>query len=111
MASGNRVEINNLQGNYRLSRWEPKRTRTLHWKRWAELLLADADVNDIDTTPDISAYKRSLQYVSLGAIQRAFTKRQIRARVISGTLDGTAQASWNGNLRNSTCSLGPDCPR
>jgi translocation and assembly module TamB len=97
VTSGKRVEINKLKGNYRLSGGNLN-VGNIALETMGGSITGDAEVSHIDTTPE-SRLQASLHNISLGAIQRSFTTRDIRGAVIYGTLDGTAEASWKGSLR------------
>ena len=98
VASGNRVEIKKLQGTYGLSNGNLI-VRDVSFQTMGGIVAGNADVNDIDTKP-ISRVQASLRNVSLQALQRALARHQVQGAVISGTLTGTAQAYWSGNVRN-----------
>ena len=97
-ASGKRVELRNLNGNYQLAGGNltisDLRTDTLGGR-----ISARAETNHLDTTAE-SHIRASLQDISLRALQQVFGAQQLHGAVISGRLDGSAEAAWKGGIEN-----------
>jgi translocation and assembly module TamB len=97
-ASGKRIELRNLDGNYRLANGNlmvsSLRTDTLGGR-----IAARAEMNHLDTTLE-SHIRTSLQDISLRALQQFFGAGQLHGAVVSGRLDGSAEATWTGEIGN-----------
>src|SRR5581483_10811692 len=62
-------------------------------------LVADINIHHLDTTP-ASQVNASLKGISIEAAQRALKNVLAKNVVITGTIDGTADASWKGSIQN-----------
>jgi translocation and assembly module TamB len=96
--SGSRVEMRQLQGQYQLA------NGTLHANGIEAELLdgrihADLDMKNLDTTPS-SRIRATLHSISLRAAQRAVNNPELNGNVISGIVDGAAEAAWTGSMNN-----------
>ena len=95
-ASGRRVELKKLQGEYRLASGNLS-IMNLSMDSLGGHLVANAEMNHLDATPE-SRVRASLQNVSLRALQALSGSQEVPAAALSGTIGGTAEASWNGGL-------------
>jgi len=98
VASGRRVEIQKLQGKYRLADGNLE-LRDLNLDTFGGHITAVAAMKHLDATPETSA-RVALQNISLKALQSAMGRQQNQAAVLSGTLRGTANATWKGSISN-----------
>ncbi|HTS07662.1 MAG TPA: hypothetical protein VMP68_18940, partial [Candidatus Eisenbacteria bacterium] len=96
-ASGRRVELRNLQGEYRLANGNLV-LRNVAVETLDGRIVADGEMNRLDSTPD-SRFHASLQGISLREVQRT-AGTQLSAAAISGQIGGTAEAAWKGSIQN-----------
>src|SRR5437763_545344 len=83
-ASGNRVEVRQLQGTYHLADGNLQ-VRNLAMESLGGRVTGQADVNHLDATTE-SRVQIALRDISIAALQRALGKREIKGAVLSGTL-------------------------
>lgn len=95
-ASGRKVEVKKLQGEYRLAGGNLSITN-LSLDSLGGRLVAKAEMNHLDTTPE-SRVHASLQNISLRALQALSGPQGASAAALSGTIGGTAEASWKGGM-------------
>ena len=95
-ASGRKVELKKLQGEYRLAGGNLSITN-LSLDSLGGRLVANAEMNHLDATPE-SRVRASLQNISLRALQTLSGSQGASAAVLSGTIGGTAEASWKGAM-------------
>jgi translocation and assembly module TamB len=98
VASGSRVELRNLQGAYQLAGGNLE-LRSFDAESFGGRIAANAAIKHLDATPD-SQIRATLRNISLTAIQRALRTGPIGGAVLTGTLDGSAEASWKGSIGN-----------
>jgi translocation and assembly module TamB len=98
IASGRRIDVNNLDGTYRLADGNFKLS-DLRLETLGGQLQASAEMKHIDTTP-VSMVRASLSGISLKEIQRSMGGQQIPQANISGTIGGSAEAAWTGSMQN-----------
>lgn len=95
-ASGKRIEIRNLDGDYRLAGGKMivsnLRTDTLGGR-----INARAEMNPLGTNAE-SYIRASLQDISLRELQRVIGTQQFHGAVISGRLGGNVEAAWKGEI-------------
>jgi translocation and assembly module TamB len=96
IASGRRLEVQKLQGTYRLEGGNLQ-VSDLHLDTLGGRLAGRATMKHLEATPD-SSVEVALSGISLRELQRMFGQRETRAAVLSGTLRGNATARWNGTL-------------
>jgi translocation and assembly module TamB len=99
VVSSGRLEIRNFRGQYLLA------DGSLHAGGMeAETLggrvSAHLDIDHLDATPASHVWA-TLHGISLGSAQHALHNPQLKPFSISGTLDGTTEASWIGSVGNA----------
>ena len=94
MAAGGRVSAHKLRGNYQLADGA-LRARNIEFDSLGGHLNADLSVQNLDATPSLRA-RASLHNISLREMQQALAAGKQVA--VSGTLNGTADASWAGSV-------------
>jgi translocation and assembly module TamB len=97
-ASGRRVEVKKLEGTYRLASGVLK-ISNVSLDSLGGRITANAETNLLDTTQE-SKVRASLQGISLRALQTLAGSQGVSAATVSGTLGGTALASWKGSISN-----------
>ncbi|HKT88185.1 MAG TPA: hypothetical protein VJQ59_07105, partial [Candidatus Sulfotelmatobacter sp.] len=95
MASGKRLELTRLQGKYRLADGNLQ-LQKVALDSMGGRIAADAVIKHLDATPD-SSVRASLSGISLRDLQRALGQ-QVTEVSLAGTVGGTAEATWTGNL-------------
>ena len=95
-ASGKRVDLRNLQGEYRLAGGNLI-LRNFAVDTFGGRVVADGEMNHLDSTAD-SRFHASLQGISLREVQRA-AGTQVSGAAISGQIGGTAEAAWKGSIK------------
>lgn len=95
-ASGRRVDLSKLDGEYRLASGNLK-ISNLSVESLGGRVVADAEMNHLDGTPE-SRVRASLKGISLRALQRLSGTQQSSAAALSGTIAGRAEASWKGGM-------------
>ena len=95
-ASGRRLDLRKLQGEYRLA------NGTLTIKNFAVdslggRVVANAEMTHLDTTPQ-STVRASLEGISLRALQSLSGSQGVSGAALTGTIAGTAEASWTGAM-------------
>lgn len=98
VGSGNRVELRNLQGAYQLADGNLE-LKNFDMESFGGRIVANAAIKHLDATPD-SQVRATLRNISLTAIQRALRTGPIGGAVLTGTLGGSAEASWKGSISN-----------
>lgn len=98
VASGRRLDLQRMQGTYRLGGGTLQLTN-FSVETLGGRMTATAEMKHLDTTPE-SRVHASLVDISLKALQRALGAQQIKTASISGTLRGNTDASWKGNVSN-----------
>ena len=97
-ASGKRVELRNLDGDYRLAGGNLMvsglRTETLGGR-----IVGRAEMNHLDATGE-SHIRASLQDISLRALQQILGAQQLHGAAITGRLGGNLEATWKGSVEN-----------
>jgi translocation and assembly module TamB len=97
-ASAKRVELRNLDGNYRLADGNLI-VGDLHVDTLGGRITARAKMNHLNTTAD-SQVRASLQDISLRAIQQVLGAQQLHGAAVSGRLGGNVEATWKGGIEN-----------
>ena len=95
VTSGRRVELRKLEGEYRLGGGDLK-ISNLSLDSLGGHIVVNAAMNHLDTTPE-SKVRTSLQNISLRALQ-GLSGSQVSGAELSGTIGGTAEASWKGGM-------------
>ena len=96
-ASGKRVELRKLQGEYRLANGNLV-LRNVAVDTFGGRIVADGEMNHLDSTSN-SRFHASLQGISLREVQRTMGA-QLSGAAISGQIGGTAEAVWKGSIQN-----------
>lgn len=94
VAAGSRVSAGKLRGSYQFADGALQ-ARNIEFDSLGGRIDADLSVQNVDAAPS-GRVRASLHSISLREMQRAF--REVKQVAISGTLDGTADASWAGNV-------------
>jgi translocation and assembly module TamB len=95
-ASGKKLELQKLQGTYQLAGGRLQ-VRNLSVDTLGGRITAEADMKNIDTTPD-SHVRAALHGISLRAVQQVLGQSQLKTASLSGTVDATTEAAWKGNI-------------
>jgi translocation and assembly module TamB len=90
--------IRNLGGEFKLANGNLD-ARGLGVELLGGRLTAAATVQHLDANP-ISKLHASVQSISLGAVKATFHQANLSQTPISGHIDATADAGWNGSVRN-----------
>jgi len=96
-ASGKRVELRKLQGEYRLANGNLI-LRSISVDTFGGRIVADGEMNHLESTRD-SRFHASLQGISLREVQRT-AGTQLSGAAISGQIGGTAEAAWKGSIQD-----------
>ncbi len=94
---GNRISVARLRGSYQLANGALQ-ANNIEFDSLEGRVKAALSVQNVDTTPS-GRLRASLYNISLQAMQRASGEAVKQVRV-SGNLNGTADASWAGSVRN-----------
>ena len=97
-ASGQKVELRQLQGEYRLSGGNLVVTN-LSVDAFGGRLIGGGEMNHLDSTPD-SHVRTSLRNISLRALEQSLGAQQLHGAALSGILSGNVEAAWNGDIKN-----------
>ena len=98
MASGNRVELRKLDGSYQLANGNLT-VKNFSVESLGGRLVANATIQHLDASPQ-GRVQAALHDISLAAVQRTLARQQLKEARISGTLNGTAEAGWQGSFSN-----------
>jgi translocation and assembly module TamB len=98
VASGNKLELRKLQGQYQLAGGRLQ-VKNLSTETLGGLITAAVDVKNLDATPD-SRVHVGLRNVSLRALQQTLRRKELNAASVSGRLTGNAEAGWKGSITN-----------
>jgi translocation and assembly module TamB len=95
-ASGRRVQLARLEGEYRLAGGNLKISDlSLDWL--GGRLLATVEMNHLDATPE-SRVSASFENISLRAFEALSGVEAVPGAALSGALGGTADATWKGGM-------------
>jgi translocation and assembly module TamB len=97
-ASGNRLELRRLQGTYQLASGNLE-LREFAVDSLGGRITANGEIKHLDTTQEVQI-RAALRNISLGELQRALRTQGVSAATVSGSLGGTAEASWKGSIAN-----------
>ena len=97
-ASGRRVELRRLHGDYQLANGRLQ-VSDLRIDTLGGRIDANLEMNDLDTTP-ASRLRASVHEVSLRALQQMAPHQALHGAKLSGKLNGTAVADWKGAISN-----------
>ena len=95
-ASGRRLDVRRLQGEYRLAGGNLT-IKNLCLDSLGGHLVANAEMTHLDSTPE-SKVRASLQDISLHALQSLSGSQGLSGAALTGTIGGTAEASWTGTM-------------
>jgi translocation and assembly module TamB len=98
VASGTKVELRKLQGQYQFAGGRLQVTN-VSTEALGGLITAAVDVKNLDATPD-SRVHLGLRNVSLRALQQTLRRQELNAASVSGQLNGNAEAVWKGSITN-----------
>jgi translocation and assembly module TamB len=98
VASGRRIDVRKLRGNYQLANGAFHATGVV-----ADLLggqiNADAEMRNLDTTPS-SRISAELRNISLQAAKRVAEEPELNRVTVTGDLSGKLSAAWTGSVSN-----------
>jgi translocation and assembly module TamB len=97
-ASGTRMELRKLQGQYELADGDLHLTE-LSVDSLGGRITGNAEIRNLDTTPESQIWAE-LRGISLRALQSALHANGIQAASLSGTVNGSAEAAWKGSMEN-----------
>jgi translocation and assembly module TamB len=97
-ASGRQLELKKVQGEYRFAGGNLS-ISNLSLDSLGGRLVGNAEMTHLDATPEYRV-RASLQNVSLRALQSLSGSQGVPAAALSGTIGGTAEASWKGGMDN-----------
>lgn len=95
-ASGRRLEVKQLNGEYRLAGGNLT-VSNLNLESLGGRVVANAEMKHLDSTPE-SAIRASLSGISLRALQNVSGAQAIPQAAVSGTVSGTVEAGWQGTM-------------
>ncbi len=95
-ASEATVELRKLQGRYQLANGT-LRISDISLETLGGTITSDVEIQHLDEIPS-SRIRASLHGVSLRAAQQTLHRRELKDTVVSGALNGTAEASWKGSM-------------
>jgi len=98
VVSTGRLEVRNFRGEYQIADGS-LHTRGIEAETLGGRVNASLDMEHLDGTPT-SRLKAAVRGVSLSSAQRTFHRPELKPVAISGTLDGTTEASWTGSISN-----------
>lgn len=98
-ASGTVVSIRNAQGRFELA-GGTLRVSGFSLETLGGSITSDAEITHLDTTPNAHV-RAALHAISLRAAQQTLHQPDLKDASVSGTLNGTAEAAWNGSLSNT----------
>jgi translocation and assembly module TamB len=96
--SNGKLDVRKLNGTYQLADGNLQ-AHQIELQTLDGVIRADLDMRNLDSTPS-SQLRATLHSVSLRAIQQAARQTQMKDVAISGSIDGTADASWTGSMNN-----------
>ena len=97
-APGSRVEARKLRGTYEFAGGN-LRVSQLAMETLGGGVTGNAEIKHLDTTPE-SQIQAALHDISLKVLQRALRTQEIKGAVLTGTIGGSAEASWKGSMSN-----------
>jgi len=97
-SSEGRLELRRLQGRYELTNGTLQ-AHNLGAELFGGQINADVNIEHLDTTA-VSRIRASLKGISLQAVEQAIRRQELKPVALLGKLDGTADMSWTGNVRN-----------
>jgi len=95
-AAGRRLDLEQLQGEYRLAGGNLT-ISNLSVDSLGGRLVANAEMSHLDTAPE-SRVHASLENISLRALQSLSGSQGVSGAALTGTIGGTAEASWRGAM-------------
>ncbi len=93
-----RVDIRKLDGSYELRNGRLQ-AKNVAFETMGGRIVSNADIQQLDTRP-VARVFAAFQGISLQNAQHNIPGAQLRSVTFRGTVDGTAEASWTGNLDN-----------
>ena len=97
-ASSRRLEIKKLRGQYRIANGS-LHASGIEAESLGGRVTASLDMDQLEGTPT-SRLRAIIRGISLESVQRVFHSPELKQVAISGTLDGTTEASWTGSVSN-----------
>src|ERR1700733_3282306 len=98
VASGKRVEVRKLQGQYQLVDGN-LRAQGVQAELLDGRIDADVDMAHLDTTPS-SRVRATLHNISLRSAEQTINTAELKNVGVSGSVDGTLEADWTGSVSN-----------
>ena len=91
-----RLDVRNLQGHYQLANGSFQ-AKDLEIETLGGRIRTEVEIQHLDATP-VSRVQAALHSISLKAAQQSIRHPGAKQVAVSGTLDGTLQASWTGSV-------------
>ncbi len=98
VSANGHINLRNVQGRYQLANGELQ-AKGVEAELFNGRISANIDVQNLDATPS-SRVQAALHAISLRAAQQAFGQGSLGRNTVTGTLEGTADASWSGSINN-----------
>ncbi|MGA9507124.1 MAG: translocation/assembly module TamB domain-containing protein [Candidatus Sulfotelmatobacter sp.] len=98
MTSNAKLDVRKLNGTYQLANGNLQ-AHQIELQTLGGVIRADLNMRNLDSTPS-SQLRATLHSISLRAVQQAARQTQVKDIAISGSIDGTADASWTGSMNN-----------
>ena len=97
-SSEGRLELRRLQGRYELANGTLQ-VHNIGAELFGGQINADVNIQHVDTAA-VFRIRASLKSISLQAAEQAIRRRELKPVALLGRLDGTADVSWAGSVRN-----------
>ncbi len=96
--SSGKLDARKLNGTYQLENGNLK-AHQIDVETLGGVIRADLDMRNLESTPS-SRLRATLHGISVRAVQQAARLTQVKDIAVSGSIDGTADASWSGSMNN-----------
>ena len=96
--STGKLDVRRLSSTYQLANGSLQ-AHQIEAQTLGGIIRADLDMRNLDTTPS-SQVRATFRSISLRAVQQATRQSEMKEVAISGSIDGTADASWTGSMNN-----------
>ncbi len=97
-ASGRHIQLRQLEGKYQLAGGNLQ-VSDIKLESMGGEITGTARVENLDTTPDTTV-RAMLRGISLRAIQSTAGEQPLTAAAVSGTVQGSVDADWKGDIAN-----------
>jgi translocation and assembly module TamB len=96
--SNGKLDVRKVNGTYQLANGKLQ-AHQIELQTLGGVIRADLDMRNLESTPS-SQLRASLHNISLRAVQQAARQKKMETIAISGSMDGSADASWTGWMNN-----------